>query len=50
VPQNHFSPPPSGFHTRSWSWPDTILNVPGAGCAFGDAAAPLRLWHRLQWQ
>ncbi len=48
--QNQFSPPPAGFHAHSWSWRDTIPNVPGAGCAFDDAAAPLRLWHRLLWQ
>ena len=39
-PQNHFSPPPSGFHTRSLSSPATIRNVSGAGWAFADAAAP----------
>jgi hypothetical protein len=50
-PQNHFSPPPSaGCHIRSFSSPETIRNEPGAGCACGDAAAPVRRWQRLQWQ
>jgi hypothetical protein len=43
TPQNHFSPPPSsGFHTRSHSSPAMIRKERGAGCACGDAAAPLR--------
>jgi hypothetical protein len=42
-PQNHFSPSLSGgFHTRNLSSPSTIRKDPGAGCACGDAAAPLR--------
>jgi hypothetical protein len=48
-PQNHFSPPLSGFHTRSLSSPAMIRKVSGAGWAFADAAAPLRRWQRLQW-
>jgi hypothetical protein len=40
--QNHFSPPSGGFHIRSFSIPDVILNEPGAGCACADAAAPVR--------
>ena len=48
-PQNHFSPPASGFQTRRRSSPFTIRNVPGAGWAFGDAAAPLLRWQRRQW-
>jgi hypothetical protein len=50
LPQNHFSPPPGGCHIRNASSPATIRNPPGAGWAFGDAAAPLRRWQRLQWQ
>jgi hypothetical protein len=41
-PQNHFSPPSGGFHIRSVFSPETIRKLPGAGCACGDAAAPLR--------
>jgi hypothetical protein len=50
MPQNHFSPPVSGCHTRSASAPATIRNVPSAGWAFADAAVPVRRWQRLQWQ
>jgi hypothetical protein len=50
MPQNHFSPPFSGCHTRSAPSPATIRNVPSAGCAFADAAVPVRRWQRLQWQ
>jgi hypothetical protein len=32
-PQNHFSPPSTGFHTRSRSTPATIRNVPAAALA-----------------
>jgi hypothetical protein len=39
-PQNHFSPPLSGFQTRSLSSPATILNAPGAGWAFAEAPVP----------
>jgi hypothetical protein len=49
-PQNHFSQPSPGVHDRSRSSPATILNVPGSGRTFADAAAPLRRWQRLQWQ
>jgi hypothetical protein len=49
-PQNHFSPPPVGFHIRNVSAPATILSVPCTGWARADAAAPLRRWQRLQWQ
>jgi hypothetical protein len=34
------------FHTRSRSSPAMIRKVPGAGCVFADAAAPLRRWQR----
>lgn len=44
------TPPRSGFQTRSLSSPATIRNVPGAGWAFADAAAPLRRGQRLQRQ
>src|SRR4051812_37109676 len=50
MPQNHFSPPLSGFHTRSVSSPETIRKAPSAGWALADAAPPLRRWQRLQWQ
>jgi hypothetical protein len=50
VPQNHFSPPPSGFQTRSWPSPAMIRNVSAAGWALGEAAAPLLRWQRRQWQ
>jgi hypothetical protein len=50
VLQNHFSPPSDGFHIRSSRSPATIRKLPGAGCACGDAAAPVRRWQRLQWQ
>ena len=49
-PQNHFSPPPSGFHTRRRLHPATMRNAPGAGCACADDAVPVRRWQRLQWQ
>jgi len=49
-PQNHFSPPASGFQTRSLSPPETMWNVSACGWALADAAAPVRLWQRLQWQ
>ncbi len=49
-PQNHFSPPISGFHARIRCSPATIRNEPGAGCALAEAAAPLRRWQRVQWQ
>jgi hypothetical protein len=49
VPQNHFSPPSSGFRIRSLSSPATIRNVPGSGCALAEAAVPLRRWQRSQW-
>jgi len=49
-PQNHFSPPLSGFQTRSLSSPATILNAPVAGWPFAEAPVPLRRWQRLQWQ
>jgi hypothetical protein len=50
-PQNHFSPQPSGgFHILSFSRPEPMRKLPGAGCACAEAAAPVRRWHRLQWQ
>jgi hypothetical protein len=49
-PQNHFSPPTSGFHIRRRASPAVMRNVPSAGWALADAAAPLRRWQRLQWQ
>ena len=42
APQNHFSPPSSGFQHFRTSSPATMRNDPAAAWALGDAAAPDR--------
>jgi len=47
--QNALTKPSGGAHSRTFSWPRTMVNVPGATAAEAAACTPVRFWQRVQW-